>query len=517
MVPASSLSALPKAEWTIAVDDEPGTARIATAIAASLKAGEIVTLSGDLGAGKTAFARALIRNLTGDPALEVPSPTFTLMQFYDGASFPIAHADFYRVNSASELDELGFDETLERALLIVEWAERVGVLDNAERLDVRLELDSARGPHARRITLTGHGRFAEGIARSRRVEDFLEASGRGGVRRVPVQGDASTRAYERLELADGRSEILMIAPKRPDGPPVRAGKSYSAIAHLAESVHAFVAMANGLRAQGLSAPAILSADLDAGLLLLEDFGTDGVLDANRQPIRERYETAIDALLHLHEETVPDVLPVTGSEAYSIPSYDLDAMLIEVELLLDWYAPHIAKTEVSGSMRGHFVRLWREALAFLDDQPKTWVLRDYHSPNLLWLPTREGAKRVGILDFQDALMGPAAYDVVSLTQDARIVVDEETELALFARYAMGRRKADAGFDAAAFGQAYALMGAQRATKILGIFARLDRRDGKPAYLKHLPQMTAYLRRNLRHESLADLSVWYDTYLPALVRD
>ena len=517
MVLASHTAPLPRATWTLHVEDEAGTARIATAIAASLKAGQIVTLSGDLGAGKTAFARALIRNLTGDPALDVPSPTFTLMQLYDGAPFPIAHADFYRVNSADELEELGFDETLEHALLIVEWAERVSVLDEAERLDVRLELDTARGPQARRITLTGYGHFADGIARSQRIEDFLGNNHRDGLRRVPVQGDASTRAYERVVLDDGRSEILMIAPKRPDGPPVRAGKSYSAIAHLAESVHAFVAVANGLRTQGLSAPTIYAADLDAGLLLTEDLGMEGVIDGARQPIRERYEVAIDALLHLHEETLPDTLPVIGTETYTLPPYDMDAMLIEVELLLDWYAPHIAKTEVSGSMRGHFVRLWREALGFIATQPKTWVLRDYHSPNLLWLPEREGAKRIGIIDFQDALIGPAAYDVVSLTQDARIVVDEATELALFARYAMGRRKADDAFDAAAFGQAYALMGAQRATKILGIFARLDKRDGKPAYLKLLPQIAAYLRRNLRHESLADLSVWYDTYLPSLLKD
>lgn len=514
---ASSRHNLPHAEWTILVEDEAGTIRIATAIAASLKAGQIVTLSGDLGAGKTAFARALIRNLTGNPALEVPSPTFTLMQFYDGMSFPIVHADFYRVNSADELDELGFDETLDRALLIVEWAERVGVLDAAERLDVKFALDPERGPQARRITLTGYGHFAEGIARSRRIEDFLENAGRGGVRRVPVQGDASTRAYERLVWPDGRSEILMIAPKRPDGPPVRAGKSYSAIAHLAESVHAFVAIGKGLHAQGLTAPTILAADLDAGLLLLEDLGTDSVIDAARHPIRDRYDIAIDALLHLHDETLPDIIPVSASQKYTIPRYDSDAMLIEVELLLDWYAPHIAKTEVSGSMRGHFVRLWREALSFLETQPHTWVLRDYHSPNLLWLPERAGVQRIGILDFQDAVIGPTAYDVVSLAQDARISVDEETELALFARYVRGRRKAAPEFDAAAFGRAYALMGAQRATKILGIFARLDQRDGKPAYLRHLPQMTAYLRRNLRHEALADLSVWYDTYLPALVRD
>jgi aminoglycoside/choline kinase family phosphotransferase len=143
------------------------------------------------------------------------------------------------------------------------------------------------------------------------------------------------------------------------------------------------------------------------------------------------------------------------------------------------------------------------------------LRDYHSPNLIWLPEREGLARVGIIDFQDAVMGPPAYDVASLLQDARATVPPDLELKLIGVYARERRAADPQFDVAAFARAYAIMGTQRATKILGIFARLDRRDGKPHYLRHLPRIEAYLMRNLAHPSLAKLKGWYENYLPRLI--
>jgi aminoglycoside/choline kinase family phosphotransferase len=143
-----------------------------------------------------------------------------------------------------------------------------------------------------------------------------------------------------------------------------------------------------------------------------------------------------------------------------------------------------------------------------------VLRDYHSPNLLWLPEREGLARIGLLDFQDAVMGPAAYDLASLLQDARVDVPETMEIALLSRYTRARRAADAGFDAPAFARAYATLAAQRASKILGIFARLDRRDGKPQYLRHMPRVWAYLRRSLAHPALAPLAAWYRANVPAL---
>jgi aminoglycoside/choline kinase family phosphotransferase len=160
----------------------------------------------------------------------------------------------------------------------------------------------------------------------------------------------------------------------------------------------------------------------------------------------------------------------------------------------------------------FLGLWREALAPILAQPTTWTLRDYHSPNLHWLADRQGLARLGLIDFQDAVLGPPAYDVASLLQDARVEVADELELRLLALYARRRAATDAGFDAEAFAASYAVMGAQRATKILGLFARLDKRDGKPQYLGHLPRIERRLAGNLAHPLLQPLKLWYQTHLP-----
>ena len=157
-------------------------------------------------------------------------------------------------------------------------------------------------------------------------------------------------------------------------------------------------------------------------------------------------------------------------------------------------------------------MWRDLLQKPAAAPKTWVLRDFHSPNLIWLGDREGIKRVGIIDFQDAVLGPPAYDVVSLLQDARIDVPEMLELALFSRYIKARREADAGFDAAEFAANYAIMSAQRNTRLLGTFARLNRRDGKPQYLQHQPRIWTYLNRSLAHPALATVRAWYAANVP-----
>src|SRR5262249_256308 len=180
-------------------------------------------------------------------------------------------------------------------------------------------------------------------------------------------------------------------------------------------------------------------------------------------------------------------------------------------LLDWYLP-LRGAPASAPVRAEFLSLWHDALRPALDAPKTWVLRDFHSPNLLWLADRSGVAQVGLLDFQDAVMGPAAFDVASLLQDARVDVAEQLEIALFTRYVQARRMHDPDFDAAAFGRLYATLAAQRATKILGIFARLDRRDGKPQYLRHQPRIHAYAHRALRHPALAPLRDWYHSRVP-----
>jgi N-acetylmuramate 1-kinase len=514
IVPTAAETSEPAFVWEMKLPDEDATAALGRLIAEELGPGDCLALSGGLGAGKTTLARAIIRNLAGDPGLDVPSPTFTLMQGYDTPDGPLVHADLYRIGGPDELHEIGWDEWLGRSVLLVEWPERAGSALPPSRLQVDLGLSPGE-PEARRVALIGFGAFAERLARTKALRLLLDEVGWTWAMRVPIQGDASTRAYERLVKRSGETAILMISPPRPDGPPVRRGRPYSAIAKLAESVHAFVAMDRGLRALGFSAPAILGEDLEAGLLLLENLGDRTLADAD-MPVLERYAEATRLLAKLHGMDLPGTLPIGDGRDHVLPSYDLEAMLIEVELLLDWYLPHVVGKAVSGSVRAEFLNLWGEALGTLADGPRTWVLRDYHSPNLIWLPERGGVRRVGLIDFQDAAIGPPAYDVVSLLQDARLTVPTELELRLLKLYAAARA-GDPAFDREEFARAYALMGAQRATKVLGIFARLDRRDGKPSYLKHLPRVEAYLARNLAHPVLDRLKAWYGAQVPRLCGD
>jgi tRNA threonylcarbamoyl adenosine modification protein YjeE len=502
----------PPAAFDIALPDEAATRALAAALAAMLRPGDLVTLSGDLGAGKTTFARALIRHLAGSDTIEVPSPTFTLMQTYELPAFSLVHADLYRLNGPDELSELGVDDVAENSVVLLEWPDRAGDMLSPDRFDLALTLVPAQGTTYLNARLTGHGNVAARVERIAAVDHFLAATPYVAADRRPLAGDASTRSYERL-AQDGRSALLMNAPRRPDGPPVRGGKPYSQIAHLAEDVTPFIAMAQALRQRGFSAPKLLAADRAAGLLLIEDFGNEFIAGGNPSaPIEERYATAVDVLAALHRQTLPDTLPVESGVNYPLPRYDMDAMLIEAELLLDWYLPRLGVTATPG-LRQSYIGLWHEALLPATIGPQTWVLRDYHSPNLMWLPNRTGIARVGLLDFQDAVIGSPAYDVASLLQDARVGVPETMEVALLSRYVRARLK-EPGFDAPRFAQLYATLAAQRASKILGIFARLDRRDGKPQYLRHLPRVWTYLQRALAHPALARLRAWYGANVPAL---
>jgi hypothetical protein len=327
-----------------------------------------------------------------------------------------------------------------------------------------------------------------------------------------IQGDASTRSYERL-TRDGATYIFMNSPKRPDGPPVRNGRPYSAIAHLADSVTPFIAMAHALRGRGFSAPAIFAADREAGLLVIEDLGEELFVEGEPPgPIEARYEAATDLLAELHSDTQAGVVPVEPGVDYQLPHYDMDAFLIEAELLLDWYLPKLG-IKINDIKRNAFRSHWHELLLPLTNGTQTWVLRDFHSPNLLWLPEREGVARAGLLDFQDAVMGPAAYDLASLLQDARVDITEMMEIALLSRYVRMRMRGGS-FDASDFARAYATLAAQRASKILGIFARLERRDHKPQYLRHMPRVWGYLQRSLAHPALAPLAAWYRANVPSL---
>jgi tRNA threonylcarbamoyl adenosine modification protein YjeE len=498
--------------YAAAIASESALHRFVADIAAGLQSGDLVTLSGDLGAGKTTFARALIRHLAGDPAIPVPSPTFTLLQTYELPPFPVVHADLYRLEGPGELAELGFDDLPRGAVVLLEWPDRAAGFLPPDRLDVAFTLVPQVGPEYRHARVTGYGAFAPRVERIAAVRRFLDATEFAEAERRRIQGDASTRSYERLTIGTRRA-VLMNSPRRPDGPPVRDGKPYSAIAHLAEDIIPFVAVANGLRHLGFSTPQIYEAELKDGLLIIEDLGTDALVTGDPPaPIEERYSVAVDTLLALHSRPIRSVVPVAPNVTHHLPRYDPDALLIEAELLLDWYLPRFGSA-VSKAARENYVALWQEALQPVFETAPTWVLRDFHSPNLLWLPQRNGIARIGLLDFQDAVMGPPAYDLASLLQDARVDVPELMEITLLGRYVKTRFETETNFDPAAFTRAYSTLAAQRASKILGIFSRLDRRDGKPQYLRHMPRVWGYLQRSLLHPGLAPLKEWYASHTPA----
>jgi len=279
--------------FSVALHNETATAQLMADLALLIGPGDVITLTGDLGAGKTAAARSLIRYLAGDEELEVPSPTFTLVQGYELPPFPVLHADLYRVEDGSELEEIGLSPLPDATLLLIEWPERAPSAMPEDRIDIALTHRPALGSNARAADITGHGRCAAQVARLKALREFLDASGYMDATRRRMAGDASTRSYARL-LREGETVILMNFPQRPDGAALYNGKSYSAAVHLAENVRPFVAIAEGLRAQGISAPAIHHSDLDHGFLITEDFGSEGVIEGDPpRPIAERYEAATD--------------------------------------------------------------------------------------------------------------------------------------------------------------------------------------------------------------------------------
>ncbi|MHC0052015.1 aminoglycoside phosphotransferase family protein [Actibacterium sp. D379-3] len=313
---------------------------------------------------------------------------------------------------------------------------------------------------------------------------FLDRAGWGAAQRRVLAGDASNRRYDRLtDPARGTSAVLM------DAPPDKG-----------EDVRPFIRIARHLGGLDLSAPAILAEDTEAGFLLLEDLGDD--LFARvipRHPALEDtlYATATDLLAALHRHPAPA----------GLAAYDPPLMADLAALPFDWYLPG-ADQPASPVARAAF-RAETETLlrAYAADAP-VLIQRDYHAENLLWLPDRDGIARVGLLDFQDALAGHPAYDLVSLLEDARRDVPPALQQAMVARYL-----AATGLPGDAFRAAYAVLGAQRNLRILGVFARLCIRDGKPHYVDLIPRVWAHLQHDLSHPALAPLKALVDTCLPA----
>lgn len=487
--------------FTIELEDDAATARLGEDLAMALKIGDCLTLSGDLGAGKSTLARAFLRTLADDENLEVPSPTFTLVQIYP-LRIPVSHFDLYRLADSSELDELGLDEALAEGICLVEWPE---VAEDALPRD-RVLLTLEHMASGRLATITAAGPQANRIGRTLAIRTFLDHHGYIGSKRRFLTGDASVmRGYEKVHPANGQSVILMDWPRRPEGPPVLDGKPYPKVAHIAENVEPFVAIAVYLRDIGMTAPDVYIADYEAGFLLIEDLGPEGILDAEGNPIAARYRESIAALAYMHGQVPKKDMPFDGNRIHHLPDFDPVAMKMEARLLLDWYLPWKNGSAASEEQRDSYLAIWDDLIAELSGCEIHLLLRDFHSPNIIWRERAEDIRKVGIIDFQDAMMGPTAYDVASLVQDARVTIEPDLANTLMADY-LRLRHAQDGFDEKTFLKVWAIMSAQRNCKLTGLWVRLMQRDGKPGYMQHMPRTLSYLSAALQHEALAPLREW-----------
>ncbi|MES2342629.1 MAG: phosphotransferase [Pseudomonadota bacterium] len=348
---------------------------------------------------------------------------------------------------------------------------------------------------------------------------FLAAHGWGDAARVPLSGDASTRAYERLHPTRGPSLIFMdqppnaeTAPCAPDATPEqRARSGYNALARLAAGrVDAFIAVAEWLKAQGLSAPAILAHDTAQGLAVLEDLGDDlfAVLIEGGQDEAPLYDAAIEGLVRLHGVIPPPALTAPGI-AWPLLDYDETALKTAGDILPEWLPKLKPELAFSDAAVAEWDALWAPIQAHGAAGASVFCHRDYHAENLIWLPDRQGAARVGLLDFQDAVRAHPAWDMSMLLHDARRDVSPEREAAALAYYF----KLRPDLDREQFLADYHALGALNIVRILGIFARLVTRDAKPRYAAFMPRLWRYLDACLADPALSNLKAWFDAHVPA----
>ena len=322
--------------------------------------------------------------------------------------------------------------------------------------------------------------------RTSQIAEFLDRAGWPGAKRSTLAGDASFRRYDRVQL-DDQVAVLMDAP-----PP-------------AEDVRPFIRIAEHLTHMGFSAPRILAKDEEAGFLLLEDLGDNTYTKVLAQEHNEEslYALAMDVLADLHAR--PGVL------LDALPVYDEARLLAEAALLTDWYYPAVFGRELDPAARVAYLDIWRAMVPLARALPDTLVLRDFHVDNLMLL-TRPGLAACGLLDFQDAVAGPPAYDPMSLLEDARRDIDPQLVARMKARYLSYFPK----LDVDAFNLSWSILAAQRHAKVIGIFTRLAKRDGKPAYLCHIPRVWGLMQAACAAPALAPLAHWLDEHIPAVQR-
>ena len=531
MADQTSSSSLGSTQWSFTFDhlSEAASAAFAADIAPLLQQGDVLALEGDLGMGKSFFARALLRARADDPLMEVPSPTFTLVQGYDlgtdETALEFCHFDLYRISDSEELYEIGFEEAWQTGAALVEWPDRAD--DLMPPCTLWLSFTPSETDEARTLILRGDNLWGERLSRICAKRALLIQSGWGDAIRKPIASDLSPRTYDRVMrfedplLADThgskedrslKAAVLMDMPARKPGPQLADGRLYDLVAHRVTHLAPMVTISEGLEAMGLKVPQRYGFSLDEGLMLWEDFGAKTLAEGPEAPVEARYLATVSALAELHRKPLPESFDGSGGP-HSLCRYDKAAFEVELDVFLDHYWPHIHASNCPPEKRAAFKTLWAPLLERLEQAPKALVLRDVQAPNCFWLDTNfcggeESFKEqgcIGFIDFQDCLIGPQAYDLAALCMDARVTISPSLEQAMLNRY-----KEAMEFDndaSAAFAEIYHLVAVQRISKNLGAFARAANDAGRASYLAHIPRSLAYLAKSMDHPCLKALEDWY----------
>lgn len=462
-----------------------------------IESNDVILLNGKIGSGKTTLARHIINQILQIDISEITSPTFNLYQVYENNNQKINHYDFYRIENDIDLQEIDLEDSLGEGITIIEWADKYQNYLPDSYLEIEiLEIDCFRT-----YKLRGCGSFKNRINKHNSLVSFLSKFKKPIIKVEKIQGDASKRIYKRIQTKE-ESLILMIYDEK---------EKKENPSKLSEQIHDYVSICQYLSDINIRVPKIYAVDYKNQFLIQEDFGDLKYSEIFlKEDFRKLYEPAIDTLINIAKNECPKNIK-TDQAIYKFEDYDKNIYLSEVNIFIDWYWPYVKGSVCIDDIKLEFLEIWKNLLDKISDD-KSLVLRDFHSPNLIFQPHGNGIGKCGVIDFQDALIGHPLYDLVSLAQDARVSIKLDQEFFLIEYYMKNLNFKNYQFNNHEFMNQYNILGAQRALKILGVFARLSMAYQKHEYLIHIPRILDYINRNIRNESLTSLSSWLTKNFP-----
>ena len=461
-----------------------------------LTQGCLMTLNGQIGTGKTTLAKLLINNLTQTPHEDIVSPTFNLYHTYSSDNLEIAHYDFYRIESEMELLEIDLSESLTDKVCIIEWANKFKDLLPKDRIEISIKFIK----NEREYIIRPLGKFREVVSSRNKIENFLCDLDINFTELQRLPGDASKRKYYRV-TGSNNTMILMDAAQKSD---------IKSKTGLTNGIDDFIKIQEYLDSIDVRVPKLIETNKIDNIILEEDLGEYCYKDIlTKENYQELYDPAIQTLIHISNIKHPKNISMNSNPHY-IKEFDLDIYLNEAEIFIDYYWPFVNGNLCSVDKKQEFRDIMGELYSNLTHD-KTLMLRDFHSPNLLFLDNENAFRKCAVIDFQDALFGHPLYDLVSLINDARITIDVYQEKYLIELYKKDFSFHNVQFDSSSFMQQYHILGVQRSIKILGIFARLAILENNKDYIVHMPRVISYIKRTMYSGCIEELTKWLNKNL------